>query len=162
MIEIRELSILDAPAFWEQHYAYLERDIFPYDEFGASIEEDRVYFCTEEYRGTFERFLQRETDPVHWIAFVVDGVSIGYAQYVIYVSEDGKCLLCDFWVLPEFRGSGTGHACFSALRQRMVKQGALYYSINISNHRNHAFWSSIGFRDDGFDEWQQPLMRLDP
>ena len=36
----------------------------------------------------------------------------------------------DFWVFPEFRGNGTGHACFYALEEYTKKEGALYYELN--------------------------------
>lgn len=88
-----------------------------------------------------------------------DGACIGYAQYLTYKSEDGKCFILDFWLLPAYRGEGAGRSCFLALAARAEADGARYYEINVSNERNRHFWQGLGFTDDGKDEWGMPLMK---
>lgn len=161
MIIIKEISKDNIEEYWTLHWEYLNRDIFPYETLVAeSDSEDREYFRSEQYRGTMEKYMDREPDKAHFIYFYQDDMRIGGAQYVTYKSEDGKCFLMDYWVFPEYRGNGTGHRCYSSLRDYVKKDSATYIEINVSNEQNHRFWSGIGFVDDGFDEWGAPLMRL--
>ena len=123
-------------------------------------EEDIEYFQSAEYRDTIKAHMLRPDDKHHLIYFVCDDVRIGAAQYNTYHSEDGKCFILDFWVFPAFRGNGTGHYCFEALRRYTAADGALYYEINCTKENAHRFWLSLGFRDCGVDEDDMPLMQL--
>lgn len=161
MIFIEEVLKDNISEYWEFHWEYLNRDIFPYETLGTTLDdEEREYFRSDEYRGVLEQYMKREPDKAHFIYFCEDGVRIGCAQYVTYKSEDGKCFIMDFWLFPKYRGDGTGHRCYSSLRNYVKNDGATYVAINISNERNHRFWSSIGFADDGVDEYGSPLMRV--
>ena len=64
----------------------------------------------------------------------------------------------EFWVFPEYRGNGTGHRCFDALERYTREDGANYYEINSSKDSSVRFWRSLGFIDNGRDEWDMPLM----
>lgn len=161
MILIEEVSKENISEYWRLHWEYLNRDIFSHKKLGSKLEsEDLEYFRSKEYRGVMENYMDRNPDKAHFIYFYRDGLRIGCAQYVIYKSEDGKCFLMDFWVLPKYRGNKTGHECYYALKSYVKSDSAKYFKINVSNERNHNFWTSIGFIDDGFDEWGEPLMRL--
>lgn len=159
-ISIEEIPREKIDEFWDLHWEYLNRDIFPFESLcPASDEEDKEYFKGEEYRGTMESYMKREPDKAHMIYFVKENVRIGCAEYVTYKSEDGKCFLMDFWVFPDYRGNGMGHACYECLRDYVVKDGATYFEINVSNEKNQNFWKSNGFFDAGVDEWGMPLMK---
>ena len=67
--------------------------------------------------------MERPTDKHHMVYFVRDGKKIGAAQYNTYQSEDGKCFMLDFWVFPEYRGNGPGHACFEAFEAYKIITG---------------------------------------
>ena len=83
---------------------------------------------------------------------------IGAAQYNTYQSEDGKCFILDYWIFPEFRGGGTGHRCFEALEAHTKADGALYYELHCTRENAHRFWRSLGFVDNGLDEYDMALM----
>lgn len=160
-IEIEEVVKENIAEFWDLHWEYLNRDIFPYETLCTpSDEEDREYFHGREYRGVMEGYMEREPDKAHMIYFCRDGRRIGCCEYVTYKSEDGKCFLMDFWVFPKFRGSGIGRACFATLKKYAELDGAKYFQINISNEKNRNFWMKQGFTDAGQDEWGEPLMEL--
>lgn len=97
-------------------------------------------------------------DTQHMVYFVRDGVKIGASQYCTYKSEDGKCFILDFWVFPEYRGNGTGHKCFQTLMEYTKNDGAMYYAMNYAKEDSHRFWASLGFSDNGIDEYGLPLM----
>lgn len=154
-IQIEEIPKSDINTFWTLHWEYLNRDIFtPKD-----TQEDREYFLSPDYRDTIERFMDRTPDKAHLVYFVRNGTRIGCAQYIIYKSKDGQCFVLDFWVFPAFRGHGTGHRCFEALSQYVKADGALYFQINAMGERARRFWQSLGFLDDGVDEYGDPLMK---
>lgn len=151
-IRIEEIPANKMEAFWEQHLRYLVDDGIIGDE------EDKAYFSGSEYREVILAHMERPVDTHHTVWFLRDGVRIGAAQYCTYKSEDGKCFVLDFWVFPEFRGGGTGHRCFEALENHTKADGASYYEINCEKENARRFWESLGFRDNGADEYDMPLM----
>ena len=36
--------------------------------------------------------------------------------------------------------------------------GAIYYALNYAKEDSHRFWASLGFSDNGIDEYGSPLM----
>ncbi|MBR4743989.1 MAG: GNAT family N-acetyltransferase [Oscillospiraceae bacterium] len=152
MITIEEIPVEGLEEFWDAHIRYLVEDGI------ISDEEDIAYFTGEEYRGILKAHMLRGTDRHHMIWFRRDGERIGAASYCTYRSEDGKCFILDFWVFPRFRGNGTGHRCFEALRERAEAEGAVWYEINSEKPDSVRFWKSLGFTDSGRDEYDMPLL----
>lgn len=152
MINIEEINVQNIAEFWDLHIKYLVDDGIVDDN------EDIEYFTGREYRGILESHMSRDKDIHHMVYFVYDGKRIGAASYCTYQSENGKCFLMDFWVFPEFRGDGMGHQCFEALEQYTKEDGAKYYEINSSKDDSVRFWKSLGFVENGTDEWDMPLL----
>lgn len=151
MIAIEEIPVERADEFWREHIRYLVDDGIIEDE------EDVAYFTGEEYRGLIRAHMLREPDRHHMVYFVRNGARIGAAQYNTYQSEDGKCFILDFWVFPAYRGHGTGHACFRALEAYTRADGATYYQLNSCKEDSIRFWKSLGFAEDGLDEYGEKL-----
>ncbi len=154
MIEIEEIPVGNIADFWEIHLKYLVDDGIIEDE------DDIEYFSGDEYRNIIRANMLRENDRHHMVYFTENSKRIGAAQYNTYQSEDGKCFLMDFWVFPEFRGNGTGHRCFQALEACTRAAGARYYEINSEKEDSVRFWKSIGFIENGRDEYDMPLLIL--
>ena len=152
MIEIKEIPLESIDEFWDAHIKYLVEDEI------ISDEEDIEYFKGDEYRGIMENHMKRDTDKQHMVYFVRDKKRVGAASFCTYQSEDGKCFILDFWVFPEFRGSGLGHRCFDALEKYTKKDGALYFEINSEKEASVRFWKSLGFVNNGKDEYDMPLL----
>lgn len=151
MIWIEEIQPEDLREFWDIHIKYLVDDGI------ISDQEDIEYFTGEAYRGVLEAHMKRERDRQHMVYFLRDGMRIGAASYCIYQSEDGKCFILDFWVFPAFRGNGTGHQCFAVLERRTKADGARFYEINSEKPDSVRFWKSLGFIENGVDEYDMPL-----
>lgn len=151
MITIQEIPIEEIDSFWNLHIRYLIEDGIITDE------EDIAYFQGEEYRGILQDHMRRMVDRQHMVYFVRDGEKIGAASYCTYQSEDGKCFILDYWVFPAYRGGGTGHRCFEALEQYTRKDGATYYELNSHKEDSVRFWKSLGFSENGTDEYDMPL-----
>lgn len=155
-VEIEEIPVERIDEFWNIHMPYLIGDSIIDDE------EDEEYFRSGEYRDVIRSHMVRSVDRHHMVYFVRDGERIGAAQYNTYQSADGKCFILDYWVFPQFRGNGTGHACFEALEQYTKSDGAVYYEINCTKENAVRFWKSLGFIENGVDEYDMPLMvRMD-
>ena len=152
MITIEEISVEQLPVFWEAHMKYLVEDGIITDE------EDIEYFQDDEYRGILKDHMLRDADKHHMVWFRENDERIGAASYCTYQSEDGKCFLMDFWVFPEFRGNGTGHRCFEVLEQYTKADGAKYYELNSTKEDSIRFWKSLGFVENGTDEWDMLLL----
>lgn len=159
-ITIREATMeTDVAAFWKQLRLYFVRDIFPDQE-----DEDRESFLSDtEYRTHMQKIHDRPQDRCYYLFFHRDGQDIGFAMPVIFTTEDGKCFIMEYCVYPEFRGNGTGKACARVLLDWARENGALYAELNYggSERRRH-FWESVGFMENGADEWGEPLMILPP
>lgn len=159
-ITIREaVTEQDIAVFWQQLLTYFIRDIFPNPE-----DKDREYFLSDtEYRAHMQKIHDRPQDRCHYLFFHRHGQDIGFAMLVIFNTEDGKCFIMEYCVYPEFRGSGTGKACAAVLIDWARENGALYAELNYgSNERRFRFWESLGFVENGVDEWGEPLMILPP
>lgn len=152
MIGIEEIPVERINEFWDIHIRYLVDDEI------ISDEEDVAYFSGEEYRGILKEHMIRPADKHHMVYFCRDGERIGAASYCTYQSEDGKCFIMDFWVFPQFRGNGTGHRCFEALARYTKADGAKYYELNSTKEDSVRFWASVGFVENGKDEYDMPLM----
>ena len=151
MIRIEEIPVENINDFWEIHLKYLIEDGIIDDP------EDIEYFAGDEYRGIIKSHMIRENDKHHMVYFDDEDKRVGAAQYNTYQSEDGKCFILDFWVFPEYRGKGMGHRCFEALEEYTKEDGAIYYEINSSKEDSIRFWGSIGFVENGKDEWDMPI-----
>lgn len=150
-IEIEDIPAEGLEEFWQAHISYLREDEIITDP------EDIEYFSGDEYRSILREHMQRDKDRQHMVWFLKDGKRIGAASYCTYQSEDGKCFILDFWVFAQYRGKGTGHCCFEALRKVTEKDGAKYYQLNSTKEDSVRFWKSLGFKEDGVDEWGMPL-----
>ena len=159
-ITIREAVMeADVAAFWEQLHAYHKRDIFPDPE-----DENLKHFLSDtEYRAQIEYVHDRPQDNCHYLFFQRNGQDIGFALPVIFTSEDGKCIIMEFCVYPEFRGNGTGQACAAVLLDWAKTHGARYAELNYGgDERRLRFWKRAGFIENGVDEWGEPLLLLPP
>ena len=158
-ITIREaVTENDAAAFWEQLHAYHKRDIFT-----DSDKEDLEYFLGQAYRDHMMKINGRPQDRCFFLFFHRGGQDIGFAMPVIFNTEDGKCFIMEFCVYPEFRGGGTGKACAGTLLDWAKKHGARYAELNYGGkERRRRFWESVGFIENGADQWGEPLMLLPP
>ena len=155
MIKIQEIPVEHINDFWEIHIRYLIDDEIIVDK------EDIDYFSGNEYRNTLKTLMNREPDKLHIIYFIRDGLKIGASSYCIYKSENGKCFILDYWIFPKFRGNQTGHQCFEALENYTKKDGAKHFELNCTKENSIRFWKSIGFIENGIDEYEMPLFRKD-
>jgi GNAT superfamily N-acetyltransferase len=158
-ITIREaITEQDTAFFYAQLHAYHERDIFPDPE-----DVSRAYFLdSTQYGAQIQKLHDRARDPCHYLLFSRNGRDIGFALAVLFRSEDGKCFLMEFCVLPEFRGGGTGLACAQVFLAWARENGAAYAELNCNTEQRKRFWQRSGFRCNGTDEWGEPLMLLPP
>lgn len=158
-ITIREaVTENDVATFWEQLHIYHKRDIFP-----DHSSEDLEHFLSSEYHGHMMKIHDRPQDRCFFLFFHRDGQDIGFAMPVIFTSEDGKCFIMEFCVYPEFRGGGIGRNCAGALLDWAKEHGALYAELNYGgDKRRQHFWESVGFIENGADEWGESLMILPP
>ena len=136
---------------------YRRRDVFTRPDDAAHLEREGEYFAQ------MLRLRSREDGRSRFLFFERGGDDIGLALAVIYAGEEGKCFLTDFCVFPEHRGGGTGRACALALLAFARENGARYFELNCGGDaRRLRFWQSVGFVENGVDEWGEPLLLLPP
>ena len=158
-ITIREaVTESDVAEFWDQIYDYYKRDIMADRKISG-----REEFLASGYRTHVQFVHDRPQDRCRYLFFSCGGQDIGFALPVIYTTEDGKCFIMEFCVYPEFRGGGTGRECAGVLMDWVKENGARYGELNYGNdERRRRFWESVGFIENGADQWGDPLMILPP
>jgi len=141
----------DIELFWQWREKYMLEDIIPNSSEPMS-EEDQKWFFSKEYKDTIMEAFYRKKAILRIIFLKENGENIGFAVYVIYHSEDGKCLVVEFCINKGYRNKGIGTEFFRLLKEYTTKEGAKYYSLNVSNEKNKKFWNKIGFYEAGKDE----------
>ena len=144
-------SDADIDLFWQYRDRYMHEDIIPHSSEPLS-EEDQDWFFSQEYKDVIMEAFYRDTHVLRIVFFRKNGRNIGFAVYVIYHAEEGKCLIVDYCVDEAYRNKGIGTHFFQKLREHTVKEGAKYYALNLSNEGNKRFWERNGFREAGKDE----------
>lgn len=104
----------------------------------------------------------RAENRIRYLLFERDGMDIGFALAVIYSTEDGKCFILEFCVLPEYRSGGTGAGCAEALFAWARDKGAAYFELCCDAGHRRRFWARRGFVPNGTDEWGMPIMLMPP
>lgn len=139
--------------FWLWRDKYMLEDVLPNATFRPTTDEEYEWFFSGEYKGHIMKLFHRTIDPLRIVFLQSGGENIGFAVYVIYHSEDGKCFIIDFCVNAEHRNKGIGLLFFSSLRDRAVSEGAVYFALNLSNEDNKRFWTRNGFVKETKDEY---------
>ncbi len=147
--------------YWKIRDEYMVRDVFPDASFGPPLTEtDKEWFFSEKYRNTVTAISKRDIDRFNFVFLKMNNDIVGFADYGTYLSEDGKCFIVDFCILPEFRNKGLGGKYFTMIKLMEVEKGAKYFELNVSNDRNKHFWEMQGFMFDGYDEYGAMLMKM--
>lgn len=154
-IEIRIVkSEEEFKLFWDMHHEYMNKDIFPNDEVGLKMtEEDLEWFSSSEYKEHMHKLFSRETDKAYPILFIKGMKVTGFCTYCTYHSEDGKCFIIDYYIVPELRDNGLGTNIFNIIKEIEISKGAKYFELNVSNKRNMRFWMKQWFYFDGIDDY---------
>ena len=158
-ITIREaVTEQETNFFWEQLYAYYRRDI----QFQPGSEEEAYFLDESQYRAQIDCAHNRQHNRCYYLLLSREHQDIGFALAAYYDTEDRKCFLMEFCVLPEFRGNGTGFQCAQAFLDWTKTIGASYTELNCDTQQRRRFWSRSGFQSNGVDEWGEQLMILPP
>jgi len=140
--------------FWEKRDRYMLEDVLPNSTKGKPItQEDYDWFFSQEYKDMIMDRYTREKDKLYIVFYEKDKVDIGFAVYVTFHSEDGKCFIVDFCIDKEFRNQGLGKECFQLIESKELEKGAVYFALNLSNKDNERFWMSQGFVKTDVDEY---------
>lgn len=140
--------------FWDMHHEYLNRDIFPNDDTGLVMtEEEEEWFSSLEYKEHMQKLFSRDVDRAYPIFFVKEKRIVGFCTYCTYHSEDGKCFIIDYCIIPKHRNNNLGTNSFNEIKEIEISKGAKYFELNVSNKRNMRFWMKQGFHIDGIDDY---------
>ncbi len=147
--------------FWVLMDEYMVRDIFPYSSIGRVLsQEDKEWFFSSDYRNALYALSKRDVDTFFFVFLKMKEEIVGFAYYGTYLSEDGKCFISEYCVVPEYRNRGLGKEYFNIIKKTETGRGAKYFELNVSNERNKGFWGKLGFNFDGYDEHNVMLMKL--
>jgi len=140
--------------FWRMWPRYIEEDLAPHGHPSMS-EEEKAELLSFAHRQRWLKLSRREVDPARLELMTLDGKVAGFVIYVIYHSEDGKCVIAEFCLLPEHRGKGLGKQLYLALENRLRQQGAGYFVLENQNPPSRDFWAGLGFIEDKGYAWSE-------
>jgi GNAT superfamily N-acetyltransferase len=159
------LHYVETPAeldlFWARRDRYMREDMLPNCTLKPVTEEEREWFFSADYKEHLTRLFKRKIDPLSIVFLQHNGENIGFAVYVVYKSEDGKCFILDFCVDEQYRNKGVGAEFFKLIRRHESRR-AKYYALNISNQNNKRFWERNGFIKAGKDEYDGDIYEFYP
>lgn len=163
-VELYEVQLPeDIEYFWKLKNEYFFRDIIPDTDIGGPMtEEDIAYFLSKEYHDHIEMVCSREKDRATRVFFKLNGEIIGFCLYATYLSEDAKCFIIDYCILPESRNKGKGKDCVRLLIAKTQREGAQFFELNTHCHRAKKFWESVGFQYNGYDSYGSILLLYPP
>ena len=142
----------DIDLFWRWRKTYMQVDVLPNSVFKPPSSEEIEWFFSKEYRNVIMEAFYREKNSLRITFLQCNGRNIGFVVYVIYHSEDGKCLIVDFNVDMEYRNKGVGSLFFEKLREQAMHEHGAYFALNLSNENNKRFWMRQGFIKASKDE----------
>lgn len=152
----------DISDLWPIRDRYMRRDIIPSLPDGEWGDEEESWFFSREYYDHFAALFSRKSDPFRCGRFLIDGKFVGFFEYIVYLSEDGKGFVIEYGIEPEYRNMGIGSACFRLLEQAMRNEGAVYFQLNASGEESVSFWQKNGFIPIGTDEHGSDLFEKRP
>lgn len=155
----------DINLFWkwrDRRDRYMRENILPNSTFTPSTDKDYEWFFSKEYRETIMGAYHRKINPLSIVFLQSGGMNIGFAVYVIYHTEDGKCLIVGFNIDSPYRDRGIGTLFFNMLRKHVEAEKALYFALNLSNEENERFWKRNGFIKTSKDEYGNDVYEKHP
>ena len=138
--------------FWQWRDRYMREDILPGSTFEPATDEDYEWFFSKEYRDVIMEAFYRDVNTLRIVYLRNAGTNIGFAVYVIYHTEDNKCLIVEFNVDKAYRNKGVGTLFFKLLRDQVRSEKAEYFALNLTNEDNERFWMRNGFSKAAKDE----------
>ena len=144
--------------FWQKRDQYMREDVIPNCTLGKPLdEEDIEWFFSKEYKEHIMNAFNRSVNPLNIVFFLKNDEYVGFCVYVIYTSEDGKCFIVDYCIDAKYRNQNLGRQFFYILKEQVIKEGAKYFALNLSNENNQRFWESLGFKKSYVDEYGEDV-----
>lgn len=144
---------VDFKLYWSLYDKFMD-EVFENEEIGHISGSDYLkQFNSNENKVYMHKLFGREIDTAFPVIFIINSEVVGFTTYCTYHSEDGKCLIVDYYILPEYRDSGLGSMFFERVKEAEINKGAKFFELNVSNRRNMNFWSNNGFKLTGVDEF---------
>lgn len=158
-IHIREaVTPEEVERFWQELHAYHARDIFP-----DPAEEDRAYFLDDsQYRAAVQRIHDREGDRCYYLLFRREGPGYRLCPDSTVPLGGRQVLRHGVLCAAGVPGRRDRHRLRRLLLDWAADRGAQYGELNAADPRRIRFWSRLGFRPNGRDEWGEPLMLRPP
>lgn len=110
------------------------------DEFKDSI----AHIKSEDYHKNILKVFNRSHNKFHICRILKDNIYIGFCDYICYIDENGKCLIGNFYIYPEFRSCGFGTDAYLLMERELINLGGKYIDITPSS-KAISFYLRKGF-----------------
>ena len=157
------VSEKDIKRYWDMQRTMLQNDVFCAEDLLAPFtEEEKELLLSSSRCDQIEALCHRKKDPIRRLFFAQNEEIVGFVMYCIYASEDGKCFVFDFYVMPHLRCQGAGSAFFALFKAQAMHEGAAYFELNTHCVRAFRFWKRQDFLENGTDDAGVILLCLPP
>lgn len=128
MVSLSEFN-LNNKTEWETYFEIYNKYILEVCSEDDDLEELISYISSEEYHSQILKVSNRNKDKFHVCRILNDNIFIGFCDYICYVEEDGKCLIGNFYLYPEYRNKGYGTYTYLLMERELIKLGGKYIDI---------------------------------
>jgi hypothetical protein len=111
---------------------------------GSDWQRNLKFSVADLLTGNLPKAPNGETTRIFWYRMKYKGVLIGYADAKIHPIFNGRKVISDMWIIPEFRKQGHFHRSFTAL---VEYTNAVGVCIIMPKYRLYGGW----FESFGFD-----------
>lgn len=87
------------------------------------------YLNSEAYKVNTLAVINRENNPFYVMRIYADDIMVGFIDYICYVDEDGKSVIGNFYIYPEFRNQGIGTECYRLTEEQLRIAGGKFVEI---------------------------------
>ncbi len=95
-------------------------------------DEVMEHIASEAYRADILRVTSRARDRFHVCRILLDGACIGFCDHVCFPGENGKCIVGNLYLEPQYRNRGYGTQAYRLLEEELLRLGGQYIDLTSS------------------------------
>lgn len=87
------------------------------------------YLNSEGYKMDTLAVINRDSNPFNVMRIYAEEIIVGFIDYICYVDEDGKCIIGNFYIYPDFGNQGIGTECYRLAEVQLRIAGGKFVEI---------------------------------
>ena len=127
MVTLKEFN-LNNKKEWDTYFQLFKEYILEVCS-DDDLEETISDISGEDYHKQILKVCNRNNNKFHVCRILKDNTCLGFCDYICYLDENGKCLIGNFYLHPEYRNKGYGTDTYLLMEIELIKLGGKYIDI---------------------------------